>query len=134
MREPIWVSDSLTIAIHHRQLAEHGGQEGIRDQGLLESALNRPKQKFSYEIKAGLAKLAAAYAFGLAKNHPFMDGNKRTALVASIVFLKLNGHDIKVDKKEAYLTFYDLAAGRIEEEQLADWFESKLVKASEEAA
>ncbi len=96
MKELIWISDEVVVAIHRRQLAEHGGLQGIRDEGLLQSALHRPKNLLAYsESPPDMASLAAAYAYGIVKNHPFMDGNKRTAYVVMRTFLKLNGYDIQ---------------------------------------
>jgi len=121
--EPIWIQQQVVIAAHEESLAEHGGPTGIRDLGMLESALARPKNLFAYsETEPSLCRMAAAYAFGIAANHPFVDGNKRTALIASITFLKLNGLQVTADKAERYLTFYGLAAGTVSEEELAAWF------------
>jgi len=104
-------------------LAEHGGPPGIRDLGMLESALARPKNLYAYsETEPSLHRMAAAYAFGITANHPFVDGNKRTALIASITFLKLNGLQVTAEKADRYLTFYGLAAGTVSEEELAAWF------------
>jgi death on curing protein len=121
--EPIWVQQRVVIAAHEESLAEHGGPSGIRDLGMLESALARPKNLFAYsETEPSLEQMAAAYAFGITANHPFVDGNKRTAFIASITFLRLNGIRIVADKAETYLTFYGLAEGSVTEEQLARWF------------
>jgi len=125
--EPVWVRLDAILAAHDDQLAEHGGGTGIRDQGLLESALARPRNLFAYG-EASLAKLAAAYAFGIARNHPFVDGNKRTALVAAEAFLGLNGFDLTATDVEAVSVFLSLAAGEMTEEQLAAWFEQKIQK------
>ncbi len=127
--EPIWVQQRVVIAAHEESLAEHGGPSGIRDLGMLESALARPKNLFAYsETEPSLEQMAAAYAFGITANHPFVDGNKRTAFITSITFLRLNGIRIAADKAETYLTFYGLAEGSITEEQLADWFVLNRVK------
>jgi len=127
--EPVWVQQRVVIAAHEESLAEHGGPSGIRDVGMLESALARPKNLFAYsETKPSLEQMAAAYAFGITANHPFVDGNKRTAFIASITFLRLNGIRISADKAETYLTFYGLAEGSITEEQLAAWFVLNQVK------
>jgi death-on-curing protein len=121
--EPIWIQQRMVIAAHEESLAEHGGPSGIRDLGLLESALARPKNLFVYsETEPSLQRMAAAYAFGITSNHPFVDGNKRTALIASMAFLKLNGLQVTADKADRYLTFYGLAAGTISEDELAEWF------------
>ncbi len=126
--EPEWISEEDTIAIHKRQLAEHGGGDGVRDMGLLQSALARPQNAFHYNQVVSLAKLAACYGLGIAKNHAFIDGNKRTALVVSLTFLFINGYKLTSTQEENYLAFYDLAAGNLTEEQLADWLESKMVE------
>lgn len=120
-REPHWISDSLAEAIHDRQLAEHGGTPGVRDRTLLESALARPKQLYTYGDQVDMPALAAAYAFGVARNHPFADGNKRTAYVLCRTFLVLNGWDLVAPLGERYATFIGLAAGEIGEDELAAW-------------
>jgi death-on-curing protein len=121
MLPPIWIPRELILAFHLLQLAEHGGGAGIRDEGLLDSALQRPKNKFEYETPE-LCELAAAYAFGLAKNHPFIDGNKRTAFVASFTFLFINGLKVITSQEENTKVFMELAAGDIDEPWLAAWF------------
>ena len=126
--EPLWVEGRDAIAIHSRQLATHGGGDGVRDIGLLQSALARPVNAFHYNQVTSLTDLAAAYAFGITKNHAFVDGNKRTAYVVTRLFLNINGFDINATKEEKYLTFYALAAGSLSEEDLAAWLESKLYK------
>lgn len=120
MIEPNWLSDEIIIAIHDEQLAIHGGGAGLRDQGMLASALERPVNKWSYE-NAGLPELAAAYAFGLAKNHPFIDGNKRTALLALYTFLYINGVDFIVPEADAAAAILALAAGEVDEDGLSRW-------------
>jgi death on curing protein len=125
VEEPAWIRDDVVIAIHRRQLAEHGGSEGIRDLGLLASALARPKNLLSYaEGGPDLSRLAACYAWGLIRNHPFVDGNKRTAYVVCRTFLKLNGLDLNASQEEKYLTFLQLAEGLLSEEELAGWIRS----------
>jgi death on curing protein len=121
MTEPEWLSKALVLAIHDEQLAEHGGGTGVRDDGLLESALARPQNRLAYDAKADLTTLAAAYAFGLARNHPFIDGNKRTAFVAAELFLDLNGMTLTASDEACVLTMLRLAAGEIEESAYADW-------------
>jgi death-on-curing protein len=122
MDDPIWISTELAIAIHKRQLAEHGGADGVRDMGLLESAINRPRHLFAYEQPTPeVPALAAAYAFGIARNHAFIDGNKRTAYVVCRTFLLLNGYDLTAPREERYRTFLDLAAGLVSQEQLTTW-------------
>jgi len=120
MNEPIWLRLEVILAAHDEQLAEHGGGVGVRDQGLLESALARPQNLYAYG-EPSLPKLAAAYAFGIARNHPFVDGNKRTALVAAEAFLGMNGFDLTADDVEAVRVFLALAAGEVSEEELAAW-------------
>lgn len=121
MPEPIWIPREMVLAMHLRQLAEHGGGQGVRDDGLLDSALQRPQNKLAYE-SPDLAELAAAYAFGIARNHPFIDGNKRTALVTSFTVLYVNGLKVITSQEENTKKFMALAAGTIEEKELADWF------------
>lgn len=112
------------VIAHDLELAAHGGSTGIRDQGLLESALARPKNIWAYaEASPSLPRLAAAYAFGISSNHPFLDGNKRTALVVSFAFLDVNGLEVTASQEDAFLTILGLAAGEISEGQLATWFE-----------
>lgn len=123
MKEPIWLSEALVIAIHDAQLAEHGGAGRVRDAGLLASALARPLQAWSYgDPPPHMATLAAAYAFGVARNHPFVDGNKRTALVVSETFLNLNGCELIAGNGECVQEMLLLAEGSLEESALAAWF------------
>ena len=122
MDDPIWISVELAMAIHRRQLAEHGGADGVRDPGLLESALGRPRHLFGYtDPTPDIPQLAAAYAYGIAKNHAFIDGNKRTAAVVCETFLDLNGWDLTATDADAYPVFLALAAGELSEEALAQW-------------
>lgn len=120
MSEPVWLTVELVVAFHDEQLREFGGPPGLRDAGMLESALGRPQNKWSYG-ETDLAALAAAYAFGIARNHPFVDGNKRAALLALVTFLGLNGVDLVADQAEAVVVIRELASGEIEEEGLARW-------------
>jgi death-on-curing protein len=120
MNEPVWLDIDIVLDFHVEQLALFGGADGIRDRGLLESALARPINKFSYG-ETGLAALAAAYGFGIARNHPFIDGNKRTALASIIVFLGLNGVDLDAPPEAATAMILSLAAGEIAEDVLASW-------------
>jgi len=120
MSEPIWLTRQIIVAIHDEQLAIHGGASGLRDQGMLESALDRPGNKWAYE-NAGLPELAAAYAFAIAGNHPFVDGNKRSSLLALYTFLGLNGIDFVVPEAEAAAIIIALAAGEVSEESLTRW-------------
>jgi death-on-curing protein len=126
MQEPNWVLDETVLAIHNRQIAEHGGLSGVRDAGALASALGRPKNKFAY-AEPDIFDLAAAYGFGIATNHPFSDGNKRTAYVVSVLFLALNGYRVEASQDEKYRTFLDLAAGNLAEESLAAWFRAHCI-------
>ena len=127
MISPIWIEKSLVIAIHNRQLAEHGGTDGIRDNGLLESALFRPKNKLNYGHPT-IFDLAAAYGYGIANNHPFIDGKKRTSYVVMRTFLKLNGYDIQASAIEKYQVWMDLASNQIDELELAAWIKEKSAK------
>ena len=122
MDDPIWISKELAVAIHKRQLAEHGGADGIRDEGLLESALSRPRNRFAYEDPTPSTQaLAASYAFGIARNHAFIDGNKRTAAVVCETFLALNGFNLTATDIEMYPVFLSLAEGSLSEAELAKW-------------
>lgn len=127
MAQIVWLLEETVIAIHHRQISEHGGIEGLRDEGLLASALARPQNVLAYaQSPPDLAALAATYAYGIARNHPFADGNKRTALVAARTFLLLNGVNLEANQDEKYLTFLQLAQGTFTEEQLADWIRKRI--------
>lgn len=119
--EPRWIEERDALTIHQQQLAAHGGLEGVRDIGLLQSALARPQHIFAYRQDVSLAELAAAYAFGIAKNHPFIDGNKRTAYMAMILFLADNGWRVTASREDKYLTMIALASGQWSEEQYAAW-------------
>jgi death-on-curing protein len=120
MSEPVWLDVEILIDLHAEQLALYGGPDGIRDQGILESALGRPVNKFAYR-ETDIAALAAAYAFGIARNHPFVDGNKRAAFGAMIVFLGLNGMDFLVPPENATAMILALAAGEVNEDGLTRW-------------
>jgi death-on-curing protein len=127
MPKVVWLLEETLTAIHHRQIAEHGGTEGLRDESLLLSALARPQNLLAYgELAPDLASLAAAYAYGIARNHPFVDGNKRTVLVAARTFLILNGVNLEATQDDKVLTFLNLAEGTISEEQLADWIRKRI--------
>ena len=127
MTEPDWkwVTIDAVLAIHDRQLAEHGGGSGTRDRGLVESALARPQQLAAYS-NPDVAALAAAYAIGIAKNHGFVDGNKRTAWVVCRLFLALNGGDLRFDKVEAVKVVEQVAAGEMVEAELAEWLRARI--------
>ena len=124
MPEPLWMDTADAVIAHDLELAAHGGSTGIRDQGLLESALARPKNIWAFAVSPpSLPRLAAAYAFGISSNHPFVDGNKRTALVMSFAFLDVNGLEVTASQEDAFLTILGLAAGEISEDQVTSWFE-----------
>ena len=128
MAEIVWLLEEAILTIHQRQIAEHGGSGGLRDHGLLTSALARPQQLLSYgQPSPDLASLAASYAYGIARNHPFVDGNKRTALVAARTFLLLNGVNVQAAQVDKWLTFLQLAAGSLTEEELGHWIRSRMV-------
>jgi death-on-curing protein len=121
-----WLGEELILAIHDEQLAEHGGPSGVRDTGLLQSALARPRHLASYAAP-GAFDLAAAYAFGIARDRPFVDGNKRTAFVAAATFLYDHGHDIEADDRDKVRIVVDLSAGSASEGDVAAWLRSKSV-------
>ena len=123
-----WLTMPIVLAIHDEQLTVHGGSAGLRDVALLESALNRPLNKWNYE-QAELPELAAAYGYGIARNHPFIDGNKRTALLAIYTFLGVNGVDFIVPEADAAAMILSLAAGEVSEENLARWIRDNWPKA-----
>jgi len=128
MQEPVWIREMEVLALHRRLLAQFGGSDGVRDAGLLDSALARPKNRFAY-AEAGavpsISALAAAYAYGICRNHPFVDGNKRTAMAVAMLFSEFNGVEVNTSQEDAYLTFLRLAEGSISEEELTEWFTSK---------
>lgn len=127
MTKIVWLLEETIIAIHHRQIAEHGGGEGLRDEGLLSSALARPQNLFAYDHPPpDLAALAAAYAYGLARDHPFVDGNKRTSLIVARTFLLLNSVNLAAGQDEKFLTFLRLAEGSLTEDELADWIRKRI--------
>ena len=121
MNEPIWLDSQALYVLHNQLLARFGGLEGIRDEGLLESALHRLVQKFQFEPKSTLPELAASYSYEIARNHPFFDGNKRSAMLAAIVFLEINGMKFHATEEEAVLENLALAAGERTEEDYASW-------------
>lgn len=128
MREPVWLDRAILEAIHFDQIQEHGGRLGVRDEGLIESALARPRNKWAYEEACDLASLAAAYGYGLARNHPFVDGNKRVAFMAMYVFLGLNGWDLDAPEPEVVTVVNDVASRRLGEEELAAWLRARWVR------
>jgi len=129
MSAPVWIQADVVLAIQRRQLSEHGGADGVRDAGLLASAQARPQNLLAYsEATPDFATLAAAYAFGIARNHQFLDGNKRTAYVVCRTFLILNGHDLAASRAEKYSTFLSLAKGKgkLSEDELVVWIRGHL--------
>lgn len=123
-----WVGAEVALAAHRAQLSEHGGRDGVRDLRLFESAMARPQNLAVYE-EPDAASLAASYAFGIARNHPFVDGNKRTAAVVSETFLRLNGWQLEASDADLVVTFLALAAGELAEDALAEWFRKHIVPA-----
>ena len=129
MIEPRWINLAALLQLHAASLAEHGGRSGIRDQAALDSALARPRNRFAYEPHTDLATLAASYSFGLTRNHPFHDGNKRVSLHAADLFVLINGHEIIIeDEVDAIRTILGLAAGEIGEEEFSTWIRDRLRK------
>lgn len=124
MKEPVWLDRLIVLTMHEEQVREHGGSHGVRDEGLMASALARPQQLFHYGDKADIFDLAAAYGFGVAKNHPFVDGNKRTAFQCMFVFLGLNGIEITATEEDTVLTILGLADGSLSEKALATWLKT----------
>lgn len=129
-REPTWLGRVVIDAIHNDQLREHGGLPGVRDENVLESALARPQQKWNYGEGDGIPGLAAAYAFGLIRNHPYRDGNKRIGLLAMATFLGLNGYELTATEAEAVEAMLALAAGVTTETSLVAWVEAHSRKTS----
>jgi len=121
----IWIEEAVVLAVHEEQLAEHGGAVGIRDLGLLQSALARPQHLVAYG-KPDVAALAAAYGYGIARNHPFMDGNERTAFTVTELFLTLNGYELLADDSSCVVTVLQVAEGSLAEAEFADWIRANL--------
>ncbi len=126
MREPVWVPRLVLEAVHLDQLREHGGLAELRDENALEAALNRPRQKWHYDPKADLASLAAAYCFGIARDHPWRDGNKRIAFLAMVIFLGLNGRELKATETEVVTVMLRVASGASTEADLEKWVRGRL--------
>jgi death-on-curing protein len=126
VKDFVWVLDEAVLAVHEEQLAEHGGLAGIRDMGAVKSALARPRNLVSYDGCEDLARLAAAYAYGIAKNHGFSDGNKRTALVTMDLFLMLNGYELKSSPVENVLIILGVADGTFSEDDLTTWVRNNI--------
>ena len=126
MMEPVWVEKAALLHLHAKTLARFGGAEGLRDEGLLESALARPRNAFHYDGQKDIAALAASYAFGLARDHPFTDGNKRMAFMAMGLFLRINEWELDCDIVEAIQAMMALAGGEIDEDQFAAWLKRNI--------
>jgi death-on-curing protein len=120
-REPLWIETRDVVAIHDRQLALHGGGVGVREQGLLESALARPRQHYTYANSPDVVEMAALYTAGIVRNHPFIDGNKRTGFVVGVLFLEHNGFDFKASEEDATQAVFGLAAGSLDESGYVAW-------------
>ena len=128
MTEPVWLLPDLVRSVHRALLAEHGGAVGLRDAGLLDAALARPKQRLAYGEAHSVFDLAASYSYAIARNHPFVDGNKRVALTLGAVFLELNGYTLEAPEPQAVVMFRLLAAGDVDEAGLSAWFADHAVK------
>lgn len=128
MKEPRWVDRRAILLLHAATLAEHGGSPGIRDEGLLDAALGRPQNRFAYGREVDIPVLAAAYGFGLARNHPFIDGNKRIAFIATSLFLRLNRHRLVAERADEVRAMLELSAGRLSEKAFAKWIRKHCVK------
>ncbi len=124
--KPVWILPDVALAVHESQLREHGGADGLRDAALLESALARPRNAYAYDPKVDLALLAALYAAGILKNHPFVDGNKRTGFVLCETFLELNGHRLEASDAECFRAVDGLASGAIGEAEFAAWLRTHM--------
>ena len=122
MDEPIWITEAMVQVIHADQIATHGGAHGVRDEGLLASALGRARNRYGYE-ESNIHRLAADYGYGIARNHPFIDGNKRTAFQVMYAFLKVNGWELTAPEPEVVLVMQALAAGEMSEMELAQWLQ-----------
>jgi death on curing protein len=120
-KEPLWIEERDVLAIHDRLLAVHGGAPGLRDRGLLQSALARPRQHYAYADRADMVAMAALYTAGIVRNHPFVDGNKRTGFVVGALFLELNGFVFKASEESATQAVLDLAAGTLDEAAYTAW-------------
>jgi death-on-curing protein len=128
MKEPRWVTRIVVDAVHFDQIREHGGLAGIRDENALESALARPRNKWEYNKKSDIADLAAAYGFGLARSHPYRDGNKRIAFLTMLIFLGLNGYSLSAPETEVVTTMLAVADNQFSEIDLSEWLRRHMVK------
>lgn len=126
MKDFVWILDDVVLAVHDEQLAEHGGLSGVRDLGAVQSALARPRNLAGYEDCDDLARLAAAYVYGIARNHGFSDGNKRTALVTGDLFLMLNGYQLKSSPADNVMAILGVAEGSLSEEELTRWIRNNI--------
>ena len=126
MGEPVWLNEESLLLLHGESLAEHGGLEGVRDIGLLRSAMARPQNILAYGGETDIAALPAAYGVGIARNHPFADGNKRAAFIATAVFLLLNGLELIADQADATVVMLAVAAGEMDEAAFADWIRENI--------
>jgi len=125
-KEPLWIEERDVLAVHDRLLAVHGGAPGLRDRGLLQSALGRPLQHYAYADGANIVAMAALYTVGIVGNHPFVDGNKRTGFVAGVLFLELHGFDFNANEEDATQAVLDLAAGTLDEGAYANWLQANV--------
>ncbi len=121
MKEPVWILQEIVISVHQMLLAEHGGAPGIRDEALLESALNRPQQRYFYGEDISIFSLSSSYCYGLARNHPFVDGNKRIALTIAAIFLEVNGYSLNAPEPNTVIIIEELAAGKLTEDDFTGW-------------
>ena len=128
MKRPLWVDRRAIVLLHAESLAEHGGLPGLKDEGALESALARPQHVYTYQRSADIAELAAAYGFGMVRNHPFNDGNKRAGFLSIGLFLGLNGYALIAEPRDAVNVFFALAAGKLSEKKLAEWVRNRMVR------
>ena len=129
MKVPRWIDQRALLLLHAESLAEHGGLTGLRDENAFHAALARPQRVFNYEPDADLSRLAAAYGFGLIRDHPFNDGNKRAGFLAILLLLNLNGFDLRVEQVEAIQTILQVAAGRMSETELSNWIRTHMRRA-----
>jgi death-on-curing protein len=125
-REPLWIDLRDVLAIHGRLLAQHGGAAGLRDQGLLESALARPRQHHAYAATPDMVEMAALYTAGIVRNHPFVDGNKRAGFVTGILFLEFNGFEFRASEEDATQAVFALAAGELDESEYTTWLRANV--------
>jgi death-on-curing protein len=128
VRKPVWLDQRALVLLHAESLAEHGGLWGLRDEAALESALARPRNVYAYEHGTDVARLAAAYGFGLVRGHPFNDGNKRAGFLAIGLFLELNGFELEIEELDAVKSVLDLAAGNLSEKALAEWIRARITR------